>query len=190
MTDFDADEPVPAPVQKKKTRRFASDRVLSLLGVSMAVSAAFFPWYVFFNEEKFTLNLSALISSKEIANWAGHSEEAPANTARSPKAKQTAAADAADNIVTGTVPDPEAAKDGEGDPEADIQPFPASPTDFRVLHVSNGRAMIEDKSGIFLVQVGSSLPDLSKVATLEERAGKWVVITDKGDIYGDAGKKE
>ena len=54
---------------------------------------------------------------------------------------------------------------------------------FRLLHVANGRALIEDKAGMYLVRIGSILPDNSRVATLEQRDGKWVIVTSTGDIY-------
>jgi len=43
--------------------------------------------------------------------------------------------------------------------------------------------LIEDTSGMYVVRVGSILPDESRLATLEERDGKWVIITSKGDVY-------
>jgi hypothetical protein len=61
------------------------------------------------------------------------------------------------------------------------QPFPGK-SGFRLLHVANGRALIEDKAGMYLVRVGSILPDNSRVATLEQRDGKWVIVTSAGDV--------
>ncbi len=46
------------------------------------------------------------------------------------------------------------------------QPFPAA-SGFKLLHVANGRALIEDSSGMYVVRVGSILPDDSRLATLE-----------------------
>jgi hypothetical protein len=37
--------------------------------------------------------------------------------------------------------------------------------------------MIEDESGLWIVQRGSTLPDLSTVAAIEQRADGWVVVT-------------
>jgi RPA family protein len=62
------------------------------------------------------------------------------------------------------------------------QPFPAS-SGFKLLHVANGRALIEDTTGMYVVRVGSVLPDESRLATIEQRDGKWVIVTSKGDIY-------
>jgi hypothetical protein len=35
---------------------------------------------------------------------------------------------------------------------------------------------------MYLVRVGSILPDNSRVATLEQRDGKWVIVTSAGDV--------
>jgi hypothetical protein len=50
--------------------------------------------------------------------------------------------------------------------------------------------MIEDDNGVYVVGPGSPLPDLSKVASVEERDGQWVIVTNKGEIYDAAGKRE
>ena len=42
--------------------------------------------------------------------------------------------------------------------------------------------MIEDDTGLFVVQPGSMLPDNSLVATIEERDGRAVLVTDMGAI--------
>ncbi|MNT02685.1 hypothetical protein D3C72_1371910 [compost metagenome] len=51
------------------------------------------------------------------------------------------------------------------------------------MHVANGRALIEDTTGMYIVRIGSILPDNSRLATLEERDGRWVMITSSGDVY-------
>jgi hypothetical protein len=38
--------------------------------------------------------------------------------------------------------------------------------------------MIEDEDGLWVVQKGSTLPDASKVASIEKRDGVWVLVTD------------
>jgi hypothetical protein len=37
--------------------------------------------------------------------------------------------------------------------------------------------MIEDEDGIWVVQPGSILPDSSRVAAIEQREGRWVLVT-------------
>ena len=60
MNDFDADEPVaplnPKARPKRQARR--TDKILALTGIGLAAAAAAFPWYVFFNEEKFGIRIA------------------------------------------------------------------------------------------------------------------------------------
>ncbi|MCY1236621.1 hypothetical protein D9M72_492860 [compost metagenome] len=51
------------------------------------------------------------------------------------------------------------------------------------MHVANGRALIEDASGMYIVRIGSVLPDNTRLATLEQRDGHWVMITSSGEVY-------
>jgi len=37
--------------------------------------------------------------------------------------------------------------------------------------------MIEDDSGLWIVQRGSTLPDMTKVTSIEQRDSGWVVVT-------------
>src|SRR3546814_3919509 len=87
-----------------------------------------------------------------------------------------------DMLTTATVSD--LGEDEDGGSELQPQPFPGR-GDFRLLHVANGRALIEDGSGMYMVRVGSILPDNSKLATIEQRDGKWVIVTSSGQSYGE-----
>jgi hypothetical protein len=82
-------------------------------------------------------------------------------------------------LVTATVP--KAGEDAKGDIGTQ-QPFPGR-SGFRLLHVANGRAMIEDGNGMYIVQTGSILPNNTRLATLTQKNGKWVIITSTGEIY-------
>lgn len=184
MIDSDADEPVAplgAPARpRRKARR--SDKALAAFGVLMAAAAAAFPWYVFFNEEKFGIR---------IAGWEQLSDLPPGSAARRPFSVSPTATPAPENrsfqpmpvdpVVTATV-----SKLGEVKDKAPLlqerQPMPGS-SGFRLLHVANGRALIEDDTGMYMVQVGSILPDDSRLATVEQRDGKWVIITSNGEVY-------
>ena len=59
VTEIEADEPVAPlrPVPQERGRISLTDRILGATGVALACAAAFFPWYVFFNEEKFGVRL-------------------------------------------------------------------------------------------------------------------------------------
>lgn len=179
MTDFDADEPVPPlPVRKKKF--WTADRVIGWSGAMIALAAAFFPWYVFVNEDKFGLDaLRAMVSGDPAVPSRRSTLERDANGIPD---RKTALAPADDKIVTGTVP---AVEEPSNDAEQALpaQPFPAAPRDFKLLKVIKDQAMIEDGTGIFVVRKGDVLPDRTKVADLEQRDGKWVLVTDGGATY-------
>jgi hypothetical protein len=183
MTDFDADEPVPPPTPKR--RFWTADRVIGWSGVGIAMMAAFFPWYVFVNEDKFGLEYIRQMVSGDPAIPA-RKDALDAASEGIPGRDLKAELPPADKIVTGTVAAPdESQSDGE---EPQTQPLPAAPREFRLLKVIKGQAMIEDSTGIFVVRQGDILPDQSKVSDLEEQDGKWVLITDAGKTYVAAEK--
>ncbi|WP_147178271.1 MULTISPECIES: flagellar protein [Alphaproteobacteria] len=184
MTDFDADEPV-APLKPKPRRRTSiTDRVLGATGVALACAAAFFPWYVFFNEEKFGVRVADWERTRDLPEGPGRnvfSVSPLAMVDNDNKSSGETTGTSVDPLVTATVSKLGVEKPGAADmPEA--QPFPGR-SGFRLLHVANGRALIEDTSGMYMVRVGSILPDNSRVATLEQRDGKWVIVTSTGEVY-------
>lgn len=179
MTDHEADEIV---VQRKRRNKIPMvDKMLAVVGVTLAAFATFFPWYAFFNQDQFSVP----------SLWQGDTRDMPEVAARnvmsvSPQAmpdnddKDVLAA--IDQLTTATVPDLTASTPVE--PPVGVtaeQPFPAG-SGYRLMHVANGRALIEDDSGMYIVRVGSVLPDNSRLATLEERDGRWVMITSNGDV--------
>ena len=85
-----------------------------------------------------------------------------------------------DLFSTGTLPENDG--DGEPGPGLDEQPFPPEINEFRLVHVANGRAMIADDTGLWVVQRGSRLPDNSRVAGIEQRDGKWVLVTSADKV--------
>jgi hypothetical protein len=179
MTDFDADEPVPPlPIRKKKF--WTTDRIIGWSGAVLALAAAFFPWYVFVNEDKFGLEaLRAMVSGDPAVPSRRSTLDGNSNGIPD---RKTALAPAGDDIVTGTVP---AAEEPTTDSEQALpaQPFPSAPRGFRLLKVIKDQAMIEDATGIYVVHKGDILPDQTKVAALEQRDGKWVLVTDTGTAY-------
>jgi hypothetical protein len=66
----------------------------------------------------------------------------------------------------------------------DAQPFPGDALAFKLVHIANGRAMIEDDAGLWVVKNGSKLPDSSRVTSIEQRSGKWVLVTSTNKVYG------
>jgi len=184
MTDFDADEPV-APLRPVITRRRIPtiDRVLAMTGIALACGAAFFPWYVFFNEEKFGIQVADWERTRDLPEGPGRdvfSVSPLALVDRDDEGGDGEGDPEVDQIVTATVPTLGLERP-EGLDTAATQPFPGK-AGFRLLHVANGRALIEDKAGMYLVRIGSILPDNSRVATLEQREGKWVIVTSTGEV--------
>lgn len=184
MTDFDADETVP-PLAVRKKKFWTGDRIVGWSGAVLALAAAFFPWYVFVNEDKFGLDALRAMVSQDAA--------VPSRRSTSDNKKigiedrtLNAALRNEDNIVTGTVPTTESEDTDTSIESLPAQPFPAAPRGFRLLKVIKGQAMIEDATGIYVVHKGDVLPDQTKVADLEERDGKWVLVTDKGTTYSAA----
>ncbi len=183
MTDFDADEPV-APLRPvlKRRRIPTIDRVLALAGIALASGAAFFPWYVFLNEEKFGIRVAEWERTRDLPEGPGREVFSVSPLALVDRDDEGGGgqAEPVDQIVTATVPTLGLAPP-ENPATASSQPFPGK-SGFRLLHVANGRALIEDKAGMYLVRVGSILPDNSRVATLEQRDGKWVIVTSTGEV--------
>lgn len=175
-------------VEKKNRKvQLNFDVMLGVVGVFLAVSAAFFPWYVFVNQEKFSIKEMAYGDDRILPDtWQGR---AVVNV--SPQAipgRDMGIKNAPlppDGITTASIPDtPDGPSLEESKERANVdgqQPFPFKPK-YRLLHVVNGRALIEDISGTYIVKVGSVLPDNSRLAALEERKTGWVLITSEGVI--------
>lgn len=184
MTDFDADEPVP-PLPPRTKRFWTTDRIIGWSGAALALMAAFFPWYVFVNEDKFGLDYLRQMVSGDPAEPSRRATLDNSSGGIPDRELKAALPPAADKIVTGTVPAEDAATD-DGAETMPAQPFPAAPRNFRLLKVIKGQAMIEDATGIYVVRKGDVLPDRTKVADLEQRDGRWVLVTDGGAAYAAA----
>lgn len=181
MTDFDDDEKI-APLKPEGRRRTAfHDRALTVAGLLLAGASAVFPWYVFFNEDKFGISVAQGDRTRDLPDWPARNVLSVSPLAMANKNQPDTTPEVpVDPLTTATVSSI-GEEDDKGVPAED-QPFPGN-SGFRLLHVANGRALIEDTSGMYVVRVGSILPDESRLATLEERDGKWVIVTSKGDIY-------
>lgn len=182
LHDSDADEPVAPPVKDAGRSTVVVDRLLAVTGVCLAFGSAVFPWYVFFNPDKFGFGSGSMDNTRDLSLVEARAvfSVSPMALVSKDKNKQKLPENL-DTINTATVSNVgREAKDAN--PAKIEQPFPGTDA-FRLLHVANGRALIEDASGMFMVKVGSTLPDNSRVAVLEKRDGKWVIITTAGAIY-------
>ncbi|MGM4979901.1 MULTISPECIES: flagellar protein [Rhizobium] len=179
MRESDADEPV-APLKPAK-KRTVTDRALVCAGLALAGASAFFPWYVFLNPDKFGIHVAEGDRSRDLPNWPGREIVSVSPLAMVNKNPNGPKDLIPDPLTTATVSNV-GREDDKGQPAED-QPLPGK-SPFHLLHVANGRALIEDDTGMYVVRVGSILPDNSRLATIEQRDGKWVIVTSTGDVYG------
>jgi len=159
-------------LKKKDDRR--SDFVFAALGITLGLICALFPWYIFFNQDQFGVQAIKFGGSGTNAGrTAGGSQM---ENAGAPLTAKDVPPDV-DLLATGTLQDTTV-----NPPGVDEQPFPADVGKFRMVHVANGRAMIEDDAGLWIVQRGSKLPDSSIVSSIEQRGGKWVLVTSTDQV--------
>ena len=164
--------------QTAKRRNRRSDLTLAALGVTLGLICALFPWYIFFNPEEFgvrAMKFGGGGDGTEPIVLGAQSERIGA-----PVAAQDVPAMRLDLLSTGTSTQDDEEESMQGTPGLSEQPFPAPAVSFKLVHVANGRAMLEDDTGLFVVQPGSILPDGSRVTTIEERDGHPVLVTDAG----------
>jgi hypothetical protein len=88
----------------------------------------------------------------------------------------TANADAA-REVTGSVPDRTATTALLKD-----QSKPVIVEGWVLRDIYRGRALVENRSGLYEVRPGGNLPGIGKVETITQQNGRWVVVTPKGLI--------
>lgn len=164
----------PRVADKKADRR--SDFVIAALGIVLGLICALFPWYIFFNQEQFGVQAIKFGGSGTNAGRVsgGSQMENPGTSATAKNIPDL------DLFATSTLPDE--AEPAQKAPGPDEQPFPATASEFKMVHVANGRAMIEDDTGLWIVQRGSVLPDSSHVASIEQRGGRWVIVTDANKV--------
>ena len=173
----DVDWPQPPRAQFPKVKKNddrRSDIVFAALGITLGLICALFPWYIFFNQDQFGVQAIKFGGSGTNAGRVSGGSQME-NSGQPLTANDVPDVDL---FATGTLQDPD---DKTQPPGVDEQPFPADPK-FRMVHVANGRAMIEDDAGLWIVQRGSKLPDSSIVSSIEQRSGKWVMVTSTDQV--------
>ena len=160
--------------------RHGSDLTIAALGISLALLCALFPWYIFFNQEQFGVRPMKFEGGGTPVSGPG-AVGTQAQRVGAPMSVEDVPIEDLDLFATGTLPGKSDGKDG-APPGLEDQPFPAEIPQFRLVYVANGRAMIEDDAGLWVVQPGSQLPDSSTVAAIERRAGKWVLVTSNDRV--------
>jgi len=71
-------------------------------------------------------------------------------------------------------------------PVQTIAPAPKVVSGYRVRDVYHGAALIESDRGMIGVEPGEIVPGVGRVMAIQERAGRWVVVTERGEILGNA----
>lgn len=167
-----------APKPVKKLGKTRSDLTMAALGLTLGLICALFPWYIFFNQEQFGPR-AMKFSGSEVELAGDAAMATPLLPRGDGEVRIIGIPDLSiDYAPTGSLPRRFSAPTA---PAAE-QPFPDDATPFRILHVTAGRAMIEDDAGIWVVQRGSTLPDKSHVEKIEEQNGRWVVVTNAGKV--------
>ena len=71
-------------------------------------------------------------------------------------------------------------------PVQTIAPAPKVVSGYRVRDVYHGAALIESDRGMIGVEPGEVVPGVGRVMAIQERGGRWVVVTESGEILGSA----
>src|SRR3546814_17300992 len=123
------------------------DRVRGIAGIALASAAAFFPWYVFLNEDKFGIRVQQLDHSRDLPPGRPRNEMSVSPLAMTDNsADEQLALPPPDMLTTAPVPDHGADEDGGSD--LPPQPFPGR-GDFRLLHVATGsQPIIREGRGV------------------------------------------
>lgn len=154
-----------------------SDLIIGALGVTLAVTCAMFPWYIFFNQEKFGVR-AFVFDNKSNGNGTPGRGMSVTPVGKAPKNEQRPSMEL-DFFPTATVSAREEMQMAAAEFD---QPYPADLINFKLIHVANGRAMIQDEDGLWVVQKGSQLPDASRLVSIEQRDGTWAIITSRDGV--------
>ena len=71
-------------------------------------------------------------------------------------------------------------------PVQTIPPASKVVSGYRVRDVYQGAALIESDRGMIGVEPGEVVPGVGRVIAIQERGGRWVVVTESGEILGNA----
>lgn len=155
-------------------RRRRSDLAIAGLGIALGFGCALFPWYIFFNQEKFGIRALEFEGNGDQAPPVGSGSSGTRLGAEMPE--QDIPSIQLDLFAVGTVAPGDDGETGLSDQTA-AQPFPGQAAEYTMVFAVAGRALLADDAGMWVVQRGSLLPDNSKVAAIEQRDGRWVLVT-------------
>lgn len=157
----------------------SGDWVIMIGGVTLAAVCALFPWYIFFNQQDF--GVRPMTFEGQRVSSGPRPENLPELVGmRIPQS--IIELSELDYSATGAIGSNAIAT-------FEDQPYPGDKRSFRLIGAANGRAMIEDDDGYWIVQRGSSLPDGSRVARIRQRSGHWEILTSDDLIISAATTK-
>jgi hypothetical protein len=166
--------------EERRSRR--NDILIAGAGVALGLTCALFPWYIFLNQEQF---------GPPAVKFEGTDAEVLVDDATATPVLPRGNSEVRiigipsldlDYTPTGSLP-----RVFTPGVEPAEQAYPDDASAFKVLHVTAGRAMIEDDTGIWVVEPGSRLPDRSRVESIERRKGKWVLVTSEKKVLAAGG---
>lgn len=165
------------PAAKARRARYKiSDAILTGVGLGIGVASFSFPWYVFYNQEQFGPTAMRFDrTGDQPADLSGPFYTQRVQWTPQRLTEEEIRAIQLDFGATGTVRTPDPPRQDDSAPAS--QPFPVAAPAYSLVHVANGRAMIRDSNGFWVVERGSILPDNSRVIAIEQRNGKWVLRT-------------
>ena len=168
----------------KKVGISSSEQGVTWVAISLATAAALFPWYVFFNAEKFGIIASSGDRTRDLPHTGPREvfSVSPMAMINRNKDDSLSIELPPDPLTTATVSTKGKERQSDHGAAPQDQPFPGKAS-FRLLHVANGRALIEDSSGLYMLKVGSVLPDESKLTKIEKRDGEWLIESSSGAVY-------
>lgn len=168
----------------KKLGLSSSEQGVTWVAISLATVAALFPWYVFFNAEKFGIGEGSGDRTRDLPHTGPREvfSVSPMAMINRNKDDSLTIELPPDPLTTATVSTEGKERQSPHGAAPHDQPFPGTAS-FKLLHVANGRALIEDRSGLYMLKVGSVLPDESKLTKIEKRDGAWVIETSSGAVY-------
>lgn len=161
----------------RRGKRQSSDVVVAGLGIALGLVCALFPWYIFMHQDQFGIQAMRFDSQREGGSNL-HALDRP-ERGQSVSANELPAM-GIDFLATAS-PNQRPHREAEL-AAAKNQPFPAGPPNFSLVHVANGRAMIRDEDGIWVVQKGSRLPDGSHASAIKRQDGQWILVTSRDHV--------
>ncbi|MEZ5811869.1 MAG: hypothetical protein R3D45_10700 [Rhizobiaceae bacterium] len=150
---------------------FAVDTALGLFGVALAAGSLYFPWYVYRHSDRFQPPRIEYSGNTELY---GEPED---RTGVLWLQAQLPQGTILDPIETGTVDKPQ-----EEETAGEARGEPTRSAAYRLVFVANGRALVRDDTGVFVVTPNSTLPDGQRVTEFRSVDDQWELLTSGNEI--------